>query len=50
MRDAIRRGQAEGQLHGKYSILSPIFGAIRAWYLTTIQLLREDWHNENSSS
>jgi hypothetical protein len=50
MRDAIRRGQADGQIHGKFSLLSPIYGAIRAWVRTTIQLLREDWHNENPSS
>ena len=43
MRQGIDRGWAEGQIHGNIPILSPIAGAIRGWYRTTITLFKEDF-------
>ncbi len=43
MRRGIDRGWAEGQIHGNIPILSPIAGAIRGWYRTTIMLFKEDF-------
>ncbi|MDD4256204.1 MAG: hypothetical protein PHP59_12635 [Methanofollis sp.] len=42
MRRGIDQGWAEGALLGRVPILSPLLGAIRGWYRTTITLFKED--------
>ena len=42
MRRGIDLGWSEGALHGRIPVLSPICGAIRGWYRTTITLFKED--------
>jgi hypothetical protein len=42
MKHGIHLGWSEGAIHGKIPILSPILGAIRGWYRTTIIILKED--------
>ena len=42
MRRGIGLGWYEGTINGRIPVLSPIFGAIRGWYRTTITLFKED--------
>lgn len=42
MRRGIDLGWSEGAIHGRIPVVSPIFGAIRGWYRTTITLFKED--------
>jgi len=43
MRAGIYRGWSDGLTYGRVPILSPLIGAIRGWYRTTITLFQEDF-------
>ena len=42
MQRGIHLGWSEGAIHGKVPILSPIIGACKGWFRTTITLFKED--------
>lgn len=42
MKGAIMRGWAEGEIHGKVPVLSPLAGMVRYWISETVAMFRED--------